>query len=158
MTLARATGLLIGGLAAGLAGCGGATAPSPTGPSPFQQPSQQGPARAAFPPGDLRDVTLSGVVFELTAAGRTPLQGAAVYCELCGEATHTWSITDANGVYAFTGVWNAGVFATSVGVEKAGYVDPPGLPAVTPPNPAGPGWRQVVIDGDTRFDIDLVKQ
>ena len=28
----------------------------------------------------------------------------------------------------------------------------------TPPNPSGPGWREVVIDGDTRFDMELVRR
>ena len=34
------------------------------------------------------------------------------------------------------------------------YEDPPGLP----PNRHGPGWREVLIDGDTRFDIELVRR
>ena len=38
-----------------------------------------------IPPGVLSAYTLSGVVFEVTATGRTPIEGVAVYCELCGE-------------------------------------------------------------------------
>jgi hypothetical protein len=107
----------------------------------------------------LTDSTISGVVFEQTVSGRTPIEGVAVYCELCGEATHSWALTDSNGLYAFSGgVWNAGAFPTSLSVRKAGYVDPPALPAVTPPNPAGSGWREVMVRGNTRFDMELVKQ
>ena len=81
-----------------------------------------------------------------------------MYCELCGEATHSWAFTDANGFYTFSsGVWNAGMSPTSLGVEKTGYVDPPGLPALTPPNPPGQGWREVMVVGHTRFDMELVK-
>jgi hypothetical protein len=98
------------------------------------------------------------VVFELTTAGRAPVEGVYVYCELCGAATHSWSSTDANGLYTFTGVWNAGMFPTSLSVEKAGYADPPGLPVMTPPNPSGAGWREVMVVGDTRFDIELVRR
>jgi hypothetical protein len=89
---------------------------------------------------------------------RWHIVGAAVYCELCGRSTHTWAFTDSNGFYRFTGVWNAGKFPTSLAVEKTGYVDPPGLPAVTPPNPIGAGWREVMVSGHTRFDMELVKR
>lgn len=47
----------------------------------------------------MADVTLSGVVYELTAAGTVPIAGAAVYCEPCGAETHSWSETDGNGFY-----------------------------------------------------------
>ena len=37
-----------------------------------------------------------------------PIEGVAVYCELCGEDTHSWSFTDSSGAYSFTGVWTHG--------------------------------------------------
>jgi hypothetical protein len=55
-------------------------------------------------------------------------------------------------------VWNAGVRPTSLSATKAGYADPPGLPVMTPPNPSGAGWREVMVVGDTRFDIELVRR
>jgi hypothetical protein len=158
MTSGTRAGFLILGLTAGLAGCDDATPQPPTGPSPIQQAPRQSTSPSAFPPGVLSDNTLSGVVFELTAKGRAPIEAVAVYCELCGASTHNWASTDSDGFYTFTGVWNAGVLPTSLSVGKAGYVDPPGLPAVTPPNPSGPGWRQVMVIGDTRFDIELVRR
>ena len=39
-----------------------------------------------------------------------------------------------------------------------GYADPDGLPKPTPPNYEGPSWREVVISGDTRWDVQLVRR
>jgi hypothetical protein len=145
-------------LAAGLAACDGDSPQRPTAPSSVQQTPDGASSPGGFPPGVFTNVTISGLVLELTATGRTPIEGVWVYCELCLESTHSWATTDANGFYSFSGVWNAGKFPTSLAVEKSGYVDPPGLPPVTAPNPAGAGWREVMVVGDTRFDIELVRR
>ena len=82
-----------------------------------------------------------------------PIQGAEVYCEPCGEGTHTFAYTDSKGFYTFTGVWGN---QFSIWVRNDGYQDPPG-----PMNkgfPSGPGWRDVTINGDTRFDVQLVRR
>lgn len=42
----------------------------------------------------------------------------------------------------------------AVGYCNKDYEDPPGLPAVG----NGPGCRAVLIEGDTRFDIELVRR
>ena len=68
------------------------------------------------------DVTISGMVFELTPSGRG---------------------TD-------------GFPATVIWVDKDGFGDPPGLPTPGLPHPSG--RRVVTIDGDTRFDIELVRR
>jgi hypothetical protein len=89
------------------------------------------------------------------------IEGVAVYCEQCGESTHNYAYTDSKGDYVFPrGVWTEGrpSFPIRIWVEKDGYGEPPGLPKPTPPNPSGPGWREVVISGDTRFDIELVRR
>jgi hypothetical protein len=89
------------------------------------------------------------------------IEGVAVYCEQCGESTHNFAITDSKGGYVFPrGVWTEGrpLFPIRIHVEKAGYKDPLGLPNTTPPNPSGAGWREVVINGDTRFEIELVRR
>ena len=115
------------------------------------------PAGAGWvhPSYNLSNVTLSGVVSEGTPLGQAPIAGVDVYCELCGAETHTWASTDSNGFYSFTGVWtDAGHFPTRISFSKDGYVDPAGLP----PNPYGPGWRAVVVNGDTRFDVQLVRR
>ncbi len=109
----------------------------------------------------LTAVSLYGMVFEETAAGRVGIAGAAVYCEVCGVETHTWAKADANGFYRFSsdiatggGVWLKTGALTVVGVERDGYQDPPGVP----PMFNSTGWRQVMIIGDTQFDVQLVRR
>jgi hypothetical protein len=110
-------------------------------------------------------VTLSGFVYEVTPSGQAPLADVPVYCETCGEGTHTWAYTDATGFYRFPGdlakgggVWLYPGIATQVRVTKEGYQDPPGIPPLTGPVLSGVGWREVLINGDTRFDVQLVKR
>ena len=141
MTVRTLTRIVLLVLVQGLAGCGGsATAPSSTVPA---TPSPR--TTASFPPAGytLSNVTLFGVVFEETLNSRAPIQGVAVYCELCGAGTHTWSFTDSNGFYSFTEVWtDPRRFPTSVSISKDGYADPDGLPNPTPPNYKGPGGEK----------------
>ena len=144
----------------GLAACGGS--PLPSAPSP-----SVAPAPVAPPPATgisiLADATLSGRVYEVVGPpGATAgIEGVAVYCEQCGASTHNWAYTDSNGEYVFPkGVWTEGhpSFPVLIFLQKDGYQDPVGLPATTPTNPSGPGWREVVINGDTRFEIELVRR
>jgi hypothetical protein len=145
--------LVIFGVTVGLAGCNGGT--PPTAPSTVQPPPPV--QTGGGPPGVLSDYTLSGMVFEMTPTGRMPIEGVEVYCEPCGAETHTWSTTDANGFYSFAGVWNAGVSPTLLFVHKDGYTDPVGV-VMTPPNQQALGWRDVIVTGDTQFDIELVRR
>jgi len=121
--------------------------------------------RSLSPGGDIPptviflNVTLSGVVFEETPTGRRPIPHVWVYCEPCGVDTHTSATTDDSGFYSFSGVWTNFVHSpTRIYVSLDGYTDPGGLPQPTPPNPSGPGWREVVVNGDTRFDMELVRR
>jgi hypothetical protein len=152
-------GILILTLAAGLAGCDGSAFRVPTAPSiTTPTPAVTTPTGARqWPSGTLLDVTLSGTVYEMTPVGRVPIEGVTLYCELCGADTHTWAYTDSTGVYRFTGVWVDGT-PTSVHIGKDGYEDPAGVPRPTPPNPSRAGWREVMVSGDTRFDVQLVRQ
>jgi hypothetical protein len=145
-------------LALGLGGCGSNSPTTPLTPSPP-------PAVVPAPDQDpaLTAVSLSGVVYELTPAGRIPIAGAVVYCEPCGLETHTFAYADDNGFYRFSGdlatgggVWVAPGVPTliAVGLYNRDFEDPPGLP----PLRFGPGWRAVLIDGDTSFDIELVRR
>jgi hypothetical protein len=155
MTNSTPIRIVLSGLVLALAACSGSgsfpTAPSTAAPVI---------ARPSDPSGyTLSDVTLSGVVFEETLNGRAPIEAAAVYCEPCGAETHTWAYTDSNGLYRFNGVWtDPGHFPTRIWFRKDGYADPEGLPKPTPPNPSSSGWREVVVNGDTRFDVQLVRQ
>ena len=158
----RAIVLLLLGMA--LSNCSSSYAqPSSVSPSPSS-------ASVVIPPSTppavsvLADATLTGMVYEVVSASPRVLvgiEGVAVYCEQCGESTHNWAYTDASGSYRFPhGVWTEGrpTFPARIYFEKAGYKDPDGLPKPTPPNPSLSGWREVVINGDTRFDAELVRR
>ena len=92
--------------------------------------------------------TLSGVVFEQTSTGTAPIEGVEVYCDGCGSPVgHTFSYTDANGEYRLDYTYSG---TNPILVRKAGYADPPDTPRK--------GSRAPVVHGNTRYDIELVKQ
>ena len=68
---------------------------------------------------------------------------------------HTWATADANGFYSFSGdlangggVWLSAGLRTPVSVQANGYQDPPWLGSE----------RYVLINGDTRFDMQLIRR
>jgi len=95
--------------------------------------------------------SLSGVVFEMTSAGVAPVEGVEVYCDSCGEYGHTSVHTDANGYYnqteAHTG--NTALYIGKKGYDVIGAIDTLS---------DGSGRRDVVVNGDTRFDIQVVRR
>ena len=149
-------------LGAGLTGCGDVNvlpaAATPPGTGASLTPL------AATSASVLADATLSGMVYEVVSDSPrriAGIEGASVYCEQCGASTHNFASTDSNGAYIFPpGVWTEGrpEFPIRILVTKDGYRDPGGLPKPTPPNPSGDGWREVLIHGDTRFDMELVRR
>jgi hypothetical protein len=146
MTNQTHPGFLTMVLAAGLAACNGN---GPAAPSSVAPPAV--PAPIARPSGffygngyTLNGVSLSGVVSVTTPEGQTPIAGAIVYCDACGASGHTWATTDANGNYRFSGDLDAG-----------GGIWLSGVP--TPLLMSGERY-DVLINGDTRFDIQLVKR
>jgi hypothetical protein len=153
-------------LAQGLAGCGGTDSSTPLGPSPVPPQAAPPPSRppGSGPAGTLTGVSIYGVVYESTPTGRVPIPGARVYCEPCGTETHTFTTADASGLYIFPGdlasgggVWlNGG--STPVFVENEGYRDPAGLPSFSGVCPPGFSCREVLVNGDTRLDIELVRR
>ena len=167
MTHRALTAFLFLALTPAVPGCNGTPYSAPAAPSPSPSPGPVAPPPSVTPPAPVpsayswsASASLTGLVFERTPDGPRPIAGVDVYCEQCGQGTHTWSITDANGFYSFTdGVWTEpSNFPTKISVEKDGFGDPPGLPRPTPPNPATAGWREVVIVGATRFDMELVRR
>lgn len=89
-----------------------------------------------FAPGTY---TLSGYVTEATDAGNVPVEGVSVYRGVVSgwrEAT-----TDRNGFYSILGMFNG---TETVVASKDGYVRN--------------DQKGVTIDGDTRFDIRLVRR
>jgi hypothetical protein len=163
-----------------VSGCGG----SDVSPTPLATPVTPEVGRVFQPPPSVpcvspetsfygcaytrRGVTLTGQVYEATETGPVGIAGADVYCEACGLTTHTWAKSDKNGFYSFSGdlasgggVWLAPGFLTAISIQHTGYQDPPGLPPLRGPMfhiPDGSGWREVLIEGDTRFDIQLVRR
>ena len=91
---------------------------------------------------------LSGMVYETTPDGRVPLDGVVLYCDGCGSPVgHTFVTTDANGLYSFAWTLNGKnwiQFVSKDGYRYAGPIEPYGIP--------------VNVNGDTRFDIELVKR
>ena len=155
-------------LAQVVAGCGGTESSStPLGPSPVAPQAAPPPPR---PPGSwlagytLTGVSISGVVYESTPTGRVSIPEARIYCELCGTETHTFATADASGFYIFPvhlssggGVWLSDG-RTPLFVENKGYRDPAGLPPFSGVCPTGFSCREVLVNGDTRFDIELVRR
>jgi hypothetical protein len=89
-----------------------------------------------FLPGSF---TLSGVVTEVTPLGIVPLEGVAVYCGV-GNDSRT-ARTDRNGSYTLLGMFDG---TGTVVTIKEGYGEI--------------HHKNVLIKGETRFDIQLVRQ
>ena len=112
--------------------------------------------------------TLSGVVSEVTATGLTPIEGALVEEYTCEEVStrppffnstcpiviYQATRTNKQGRYSFSGLYSGK--ENTIGVSKEGFEDPFGISD----GPEGPGANNqaVTIDGDTRFDIELVRR
>ena len=84
---------------------------------------------------------LSGTVFATTATGKAPVAGVSVYCDSCGSPDgHTDVTTAEDGAYAFSWAQNG---PTPLLVRKDGY---------------RPLTIVAIVDGNTRFDIELIPQ
>jgi hypothetical protein len=96
--------------------------------------------------------TLSGVVSEVTAAGSVPAEGVQLYCDSCGSPDgHTFTSSDANGFYTFAWARN-GVHPLLVWKDGYDVIDPMGRLA------DGTAVKNATVDGDTRFDIQIVRR
>lgn len=171
MTSRTHTGVVILVLAAGLAGCDGASAPSAPAPTVQlqQTPRPTGSGSSTY---SVADVILSGVVYEVTATGRVPIEGVHVRSDYFHMFPTPDVATDSHGFFSFRPVWvcpcslalwvDAGV--TALWVDKDSYEAPAGEPTSTfnnRPGTTGPPdrrLRDVTIKGDTRFDIELVRR
>ena len=96
--------------------------------------------------------TLSGFVFESTAAGRVPVEGVHVYCDGCGSPVgHTSVFTAGDGLYSFGWAYDS---VLPLLVQKEGYT----VAGATDVLSNGMARRTVTINGDTQFDIELVRR
>ena len=102
---------------------------------------------------ELPTYTLSGVAFERTPTGTAPIGGVQIYCDGCGSPYgHTFVYTDAIGFYSLSYTYSG---TNPLLIRKDGYSDPDG-------QPVGPvqGYlsRQAMVNGDTTFDIELLRR
>jgi hypothetical protein len=110
--------------------------------------------------------TLSGVVSEVTPTGLVPVEGVLLEessCEdvapappsshkACPANISQTTKTDKRGLYSFSGLYSGQENVVWAG--KEGFEDP--FPQHYPENPEG--GQAVTIDGNTRFDIQLVRR
>ena len=122
--------------------------PTPVTPAPTPPPSQ---SRPVLKP----DNSLSGVVSEMTSDGLVPLAGVEIYCDACGEFGHTWVTTDGNGAYDFgrDGIWSDDGDVIAILITKDGYNVSGGSQG-----PSGWPTKYVRINGDTRFDFQMIRR
>ena len=93
--------------------------------------------------------TLSGMAYELTPAGRVPIEGVVLYCDGCGSPEgHTFVTTDAGGLYSFSWVLPGITYVQVTGKEGYRYVGPASTGLGVP----------VSTVGDTRFDVEFVRR
>jgi hypothetical protein len=125
-------------------GDGNGTIPTATAPTPTSDP------RSTF--------ALFGVVSEVTANGIVPVEGVMMdmaSCDAsarggCGGNGSTLSVTtNAQGAYIVDGVYPG---PAGVWVDKTGFQLPEGVKV------DGEGAQSVMVKGDTRFDIRLVRR
>ena len=124
---------------------------SPTVPSTTWCSRQRRQHPAAPATYHVAEVTLSGVVYEMTPTGMVPIEGVDVYCEPCGEETQhvgvhgfkrVLQLRRCGSARARTPWVNAGT--TLIWVGKDGFADPPGHTTSYSAEPStGPGWREV---------------
>lgn len=123
--------------------CGDGNGAIPTATAPTPTPA----------PGST--FALFGVVSELTANGIVPVEGVTMYVASCdasargGCAFDKRVTTNTQGAYIVERVYpgSAGVW-----VEKTGFQLPEGVKV------DGEGVQTVMVKGDTRFDIQLVRR
>lgn len=81
-----------------------------------------------------------------------PVEGVQLYCDSCGSPDgHTFTSTDANGFYSFSWARN-GVHPLLVWKDGYVVVDPTGMLS------DGTGVKNATVNGDTRFDIEVVRR
>jgi hypothetical protein len=98
---------------------------------------------------------LFGVVSEITANGIAPVEGVLMHVSPCDPNTNGGCAFDKGGTTNAQGSYRVeGVFAGAAGVfpEKTGFRVPDGVKV------NGEGVQTVVIEGDTRFDIQLIRR
>jgi hypothetical protein len=130
-----------------LAVCGNACDQTATIPATPAAPVVAAPA----PPVPRVPHTLSGVVFEIVPEGRRPVHNVDVYCDGCGsEVGHTRVFTDPDGVYSFEWTYDG---VNRLLISKDGYR------VANPTATSGAlEFKDAMVSGDTRFDIEMARR
>ena len=166
-------GLLLVVLAPAVSGCSDSgVSPSPVVPVVAIPVPQQPPAATCVSPETFygctytrREAHLTGLVYEMTPAGPVGIAGVSVYCEACdphvGNRRREWFLQLFSRPRQR---WRGVALPRHPHRDRCGTQGLPG-PAGSPPapravlsHPLWPGWREVLIEGDTRFDIQLVRR
>ena len=111
-------------------------------------------APSAAAPASLADegtYTLSGVVFESTPDGRSPLAGARVEVAICPARsidTFTSAVTNSSGRFEISQMCSG---VTYVWIDKEGY-------RTRPPTQCDGDCLLAWINGDTHLDVELFAQ
>lgn len=131
---------------ASIVSCTGAYVPVSNPVSPTSVPPVSSPAPRSAPN------TLSGIVYESTAAGPVAISGVEVYCDGCGSPDgHTFANTGSDGRYSFSWTYDGLV---PLLVRKDGYA----VVGASQTFPDGTGTRVATVNGDTQFDIQLSRR
>jgi hypothetical protein len=135
-------------LATAAIACDGGSPVIPTAPP--APPPTSGPPPALTPTG-----SLAGVVSEMTPTGSKPVGGVIVYIMTCGtfncpDAASREVLTDSDGAYRIPQLYNGPL--NYLWVSKEGY-----RAESLGPCPDGCD-RTLVISGDTRLDIEIVRR
>lgn len=85
--------------------------------------------------------------------GRSPIGSPPFFPGTCPVNIYQTTTTDKRGFYSFSGLYLG--TKNVIGVSKVGFEDPSGS-SESPE--ATEGGQAVTIDGDTRFDIQLVRR
>ena len=141
----RAFAAIVGvGLALAIGACNVET-PGPISPA---SPNPTAPNRE-----NAGNYLVQGVISEAMTNGPAPLAGATEEITACYRSNPnalTSVLTDAAGAYRVTGVCAGTAY---IWAYKSGYVN-----TVKPPVQCDGDCFQLTIDGDTRFDTELVRQ
>jgi hypothetical protein len=135
-----------------VSGCGTEMARGPVTPTPTSAPTPASSSSAMR-------YSVSGVVFEVTAAGDIPVKGVEVYCDPCGPFGHSARFTDADGRYSFAGEEGSVAAGTiPLLLAKEGYKLPHQPDQSGPSRLSWMGSVAVVVSGDTRHDIHITRK
>jgi hypothetical protein len=137
-----------------VSGCGDGVGPaSPSLPTP----TVSSPAPKPEPVAPIPSSTLSGRIFQITAAGEQPVEDVLVEVYSCSKADNCRtsvirrSTSNKEGIYQLPELYSGG--DNYIWITKEGY-----QPEANPPKPTCDYCNLIVtVEQETRLDIELVR-